>query len=762
MNTLKIASVPPARNIIPAISRLLTVIAAGVLSCGFAMKASTVSPSVVWFEPVASEGRSWFKAFFLPSEKVAMRIRLLPSDGADMEAGDAGPASFPAGSIQLEGKVFDFWSQVAGNVGIQPATQTGTHSTIPPEFQYEYIITPRVQKLGWFSIELTLRINGREVLLKRKPGVANSAENYDFLAFARLPEPRDLAGAGADMETPFGVMSALLPQPFCPISAQVELTRCSGASWAREIISWERVNPSPGEFDWSRRKQEIEMLARFGINVSILIQRAPLWTHPHVEGKPAFPEDLTVAYGFAREAAATFGPLVKAWETWNEPDIAHYATETPDRYAAMTKALSLGFSAGAESIGAARPLVLLAAFARDPQAGGYASLLKANDVAPYLDAYNFHTYHPVVDGRFQQVVDTHLKTADMMGLSGRAIWLTETSLAYARNTVPKPMPALSAQLRQLCETYMTAIQQDIKPVFWFMIRPYISKYTPKPSQWGMVDSRLSPVPAYPAFAVMCKQLGAGRFLGSMTAGRGKQGGPANTGRCYIFDNDGDEVAVVLASQGEDEVTLPPVAPGSLAFDVMGNDIPLREQNGVVTVSTRGYMAYVRNPGWRGRPDFMPHGIPRPVAPGSNPPRIPMQRNIVLQPEYPRGMVETGGIVYENWDDLLANWAPRGYMFRTGENIPVTLNIYNFSSSASRGKVWFRPPAGFLASENTFEVEIPAGQKVTVPVSVQAARNPGDGYKMGKAITSDHYWIWQAEFDHLPVSPSVSRWTHKEN
>jgi hypothetical protein len=705
---------------------------------------------------VASEGRPWFKAFFFPQEKTDMRIRLLLPNKADAENKDANPAPNSHNDIRLAGEVFDFWSQPAGIVDICPASP----DNIPSATRCEYIIKPRGQMLGWFRIELKLTINGREVTLKRKPGVENSAEDYDYLAFSRLPEPRDFTETGADMETPFGVMSALLPQTFCPVSAQVELTRASGASWAREIISWERVNPSPGKYDWSRRQQEIAMLTRLGLNIAVIIQRTPPWARPHIKDAPAFPEDLAAAFNFAYEAAATFGTSVKAWETWNEPDISHYATETPDRYAAMTKALSLGFSAGADSIGAGRPLVLLAAFARDPQAGDYAGLLKANEIIPYLDAYNFHTYHPVIKGRFQQVINTHLKTADMMGFSRQAIWLTETSLPYARNAVPKPMPAMAAQLRQLCETYMTAIQQDIKPVFWFIIRPYLSKHTTKPSQWGMVDSRLSPVPAYPAFAVMCRQLGSGRIAGSMSIGKQPEQ-PADGNGCYIFNDDGEEIGVVLPPRGTDEISLPPMAPGSRVFDVMGNEITFHGKTG--TVSTHGYMVYVRNPGWSARPEFVPHGPQKTVAAArQSSTHAAIQRNIVLQPTYPQEMREPGGAVYESWDDLVTNWAPREYVFKNGGIIPVTLNIYNFGTATSRGKVHLHLPPRFIASENTFEVEVPAGQRMSIPLSVRAALGSSEEYQARKGTPAKHYWIWRAEFDALSVSQSVSRWTQKEN
>lgn len=660
----------------------------------------------VYFHTVPHSGLSYSKAFFTPQEVPTLGIRLLVDH-------------FATDQIELTAKVWNFWGHEAGSVRISdPVFENG---------QAEFLLRPSVTGLGWFRVELGLKRNGIEIPLKRKMDVPNSAETYDFITFAIVPKPR---GVNAMPDSPFGIMTALRELPYCPVEAQIELVTYLGSKWAREILGWATISPQPGQYLWEEKLEASRRLSERGLSIVAVIQGSPQWTHKGNKNEITLPIDLLAAHHFARDVANAFSPMVNAWEVWNEPDIKHFNSDPTDRYAAVLKAMSLGLKAGnSESF------VLLGSFARDPRAGGFSTILTANEVAPYLDAYNFHTYAPVVTGRFQEVLDVNRQIAGEMGMYGQPIWLTETSLPYARNEVPaNPLSAMQAQVTQLHLSYLEAISRSISPVFWFISRPYISTSSAKPSQWGMVDTQLSPLPAYPAYAVMANQLGAGQFLTSLTS---------DDGTAYLFADGHEEVTVVIPRNGRDRITLPPLDDNALVFDVMGNPLSIERNSTGVQISSRGYAVYVRNPGWK------------PVLPGKRltevgvaPVQPQINRDIVIQAVYPRQNYESSGQVLENWDEFIPNWSPRGYVYDEGEEISFVLNVYNFGAAANSGIITIVTPDGFEVSDQELAFEIPPGTKKSVSLRLTAP-----------AITpkSEVMIVFNGVFSGLPVTPNAGRW-----
>ncbi|WP_145928618.1 putative Ig domain-containing protein [Termitidicoccus mucosus] len=668
--------------------------------------ASAAAPDEMEFDCIPAPGRAYAKAFFLPGEtaETELRIRLLTD-----QQGIAG--------IVLDASVFDLWDNPAGTITVTSAGagQNG----------YDYILKPSVNALGWFRVELTLKIGGQSVRLKRR-AKTTSSENYDFITFAMLPAPRT---PEQTPDSPFGLMTALLAQPFCPISAQVDLAAYSGARWARETVSWSRVNPGPGNYNWAANRQNITALAERGFHILGLIQTSPEWTHPADAGLHVLPADLSAARDFARALALDFGPLVRAWETWNEEDIGAFSIDPPDRYAAVAKSLSLGLSSAATA-----PRVLLGPVARDPNAGDFAALLAANDLAPYLDAYSFHTYTPATSALFGATLETHLAAARQLGLGDRPVWLSETSLPYARNKVPAPteaVPAMRAQLAQMGASYMECIARNIKPVFWFIVRPYISTSTAKPSQWGMVDTQLSPLPAYPAYAAMTRHLGAATYIGKV---------PLAAGAAWLFNDGRDEVAAVLPPAGAGEISLPSVAPEAEAFDVMGNPLALAPDGAGKKVAARGFIVYIKNPGWQNLAE-------PPEPPTGAAPRAPAP--VVMQALFPRKNMEPTTAPLENWDAVLANFSPRGYNYKAGEEIPFSLEIYNFGDTAAIGAVTAALPAGFSIS--------PAGVVSSVQVA-PGARAAFDLTLKTPVADLSGMVVFQGAFGNMPAVATASRWT----
>ena len=156
-----------------------------------------------------------------------------------------------------------------------------------------------------------------------------------------------LAPASASARVPrdfFGVMvNGLMDSPAAPLDAQSADMRRDGVTTERIDISWDLVEPSPGQFDFSLSDRKVLAAARAGLDVLALIQRTPSWAAVQ-PGQPfSPPRDPAQFAAFARTLVARYGPggalwrqhpdvrprPLRAWEVWNEPNLSVYWTRQP-------------------------------------------------------------------------------------------------------------------------------------------------------------------------------------------------------------------------------------------------------------------------------------------------------------------------------------------------------------------------------------------------------------------------------------------------
>ena len=142
----------------------------------------------------------------------------------------------------------------------------------------------------------------------------------------------------------FGVMAnGPLDAPGFPLDAESAAMRSAGVGTERMEIAWDSVEPQPGQYDFTLPDRKILAAARAGIDVLGLIVRTPSWAAQQ-PGQPFSPPRDPADYAaFATALVARYGPggelwrqhpditprLVRAWQIWNEPNIAVYWTRQP-------------------------------------------------------------------------------------------------------------------------------------------------------------------------------------------------------------------------------------------------------------------------------------------------------------------------------------------------------------------------------------------------------------------------------------------------
>ena len=119
--------------------------------------------------------------------------------------------------------------------------------------------------------------------------------------------------------------------------------RSAGVRSERMEISWDLAEPSRGQYALAPYDRKVLAAATAGIDVLALVVRSPSWAAAQ-PGKPfSPPKDPATYAAFLRAMVARYGPNgslwaehpevperpVRAWQIWNEPNIATYWSVQP-------------------------------------------------------------------------------------------------------------------------------------------------------------------------------------------------------------------------------------------------------------------------------------------------------------------------------------------------------------------------------------------------------------------------------------------------
>lgn len=108
-----------------------------------------------------------------------------------------------------------------------------------------------------------------------------------------------------------------------------------GARVSRSSLLWDKVEPSPGVFDWSRADAVVSGLVSRGIQPLMVLVGSPSWANGSSD-RFVVPQDPT-SYAkwvsdfasFARAAVARYSDRVHYWEIWNEENEKYFWKPEP-------------------------------------------------------------------------------------------------------------------------------------------------------------------------------------------------------------------------------------------------------------------------------------------------------------------------------------------------------------------------------------------------------------------------------------------------
>ncbi len=367
-------------------------------------------------------------------------------------------------------------------------------------------------------------VSGKTVELSVRPGQGFHEVEFPSLrqAFGVVALPAR-AGVKDDF---FAIDSALswLVRDDALRQGMIQALSRSGIGMSRERLSWARVQPADGQWQWEtpQRYETVRKLyAQQGVQVLEMFHDAPAWLGR--VGK--YPSDLNAAVRAWNEQSRRWRHVWGALEVWNEPDISFGDFLPADQYAALAEAVSYSLAIG--RVG--RPLVG-GAFAHNDRR--YLDSAARNGLLDHVDVISFHTYGRAV--QMEPLVENYRSWLQTHGHPSMPLWITECGRPWKRGP---ERPARDDDALSALDITMKGVEARACGIarYFPFVYPYYDENT---NNFGMMDRRGVPLRSMAAYVRLVGVLAGKSYLGDLKCG------DAAVRRARAF-GDGKDTVVVL-------------------------------------------------------------------------------------------------------------------------------------------------------------------------------------------------------------------------
>lgn len=299
-------------------------------------------------------------------------------------------------------------------------------------------------------------------------------------------------------------------------AGKLPLAASGGAEVIRSVVSWQVVEPRPGEFSWQRYDEFYERILAAGARPLWVLADAPCWAWTqrprHCRkrlrlARPPSPEHDARWAQFAGLLAERY-PRAVAIESWNEPNLANFwrPRPQPQRAAELTAWANFGVKVMASEV----PVLLggLSPLEENlPEQGemAYDTFIRRAYRATGPGHWDGVAMHPFPsfragDDYLKEItgqLDTVRGALADSGAAGAPIWITETGLSTAG---PQPYTHRE-QAEGLSRIYETlAAMPDVPAIIVHRLVDLPKKLRTAESGWGVIRQNGRPKAAFCALA----------------------------------------------------------------------------------------------------------------------------------------------------------------------------------------------------------------------------------------------------------------------
>jgi hypothetical protein len=220
------------------------------------------------------------------------------------------------------------------------------------------------------------------------------------------------------------------------------MQRSAGVRLIRQAFHWDRIERSPGEYDFAEYDAYVTDVSRAGMDLLPILFSPPEFRAPRGPARGTYPPDRPEDMGaFAERLVRRYGPdgdfwkenpdvpahPIRAWQVWNEPNLPVYWPDGPDpeEYVDLLEAVAEGVK-GADP----RASVVSAGLSESRQGIPFRDFVEGMfdaGAGDALDVFALHAFARDTPG----AVGAAQSTRDLLGELGSSapIWITEVGWA---------------------------------------------------------------------------------------------------------------------------------------------------------------------------------------------------------------------------------------------------------------------------------------------------------------------------------------------
>lgn len=336
-----------------------------------------------------------------------------------------------------------------------------------------------------------------------------------LLSLALLICPSVEAGSSLSLKGPrnvvwadfLGVNAQLLWFEEASYRHQLEQMQALGLNWVRVDLHWDRLEPTPGQWQLSEMDRMTAVLAEkniksllFMVGSAPFASSAPAGTPNYDQYPPTSAEVFADSMGYL---AARY-PSVDAWQVWNEQNISPFwqPAEDPAAYSHLLETTLDRLKTANPA--AQRVMGGMAYYSQMPLRGGL--MLEAMDSLNGIGPDRVVAYHPysmspegdvVADKDF--LIRGTVLNQRLRELGSEAIWATEFGWSsYTEQIEWQPLVGEQGQADYLIKRIALMSAMDYDRIFLFNLSDLDARATVRDRKYGLLRLDGSQKPAYQA------------------------------------------------------------------------------------------------------------------------------------------------------------------------------------------------------------------------------------------------------------------------
>ena len=162
---------------------------------------------------------------------------------------------------------------------------------------------------------------------------------------SKVPVPPGATTKGIRMNSPEYGMQAFLWWRAETADRDLRLIREADFGWVKQIFGWRDIEGGgKNHFDWERPDRIIDQVEQHGLNLIVRVDNQPGWAGGGFPGIGP-PDNLQDYADFLYALASRYKGRIRAYQVWNEPNLAREWGEKPPNPAEYTEMLRIAYEA---------------------------------------------------------------------------------------------------------------------------------------------------------------------------------------------------------------------------------------------------------------------------------------------------------------------------------------------------------------------------------------------------------------------------------